>query len=356
LVHSLEKLRAEVVVSKRWLWVTLLSVMAGSVWPYAQPPPPPPTPPTAATPPATATPAADPVQFLYGPEVWRLPPVSGPTVLLPPPPPRAPIPDPPALAVPPIETLPPAPEPIPPMANMPMSLSGALSNGLKVEEKPEPNKVWEGSFDLGLDGSEGNTEAMNFRFGFHAQGKGENSVLTVGLDYNKRTTYTAPTTDRLFFDGRCERLIEDSSWSVFFHETIEYDQFQPFDVRDTSDTGVGYRMIKNELTTLIGRLGGGFSHEFGGPENGWVIPEAVFGLQLEKKIGKSQKFVGSMEYAPDVADFNRYRLRSQAALELLLDQARNLCMRIGVLERYNSYPNGARPNDLDYATTLMWKF
>jgi putative salt-induced outer membrane protein YdiY len=266
------------------------------------------------------------------------------------------IPVPPALAVPPVETMPAVKDSGPPLANTPMSLSGMLSNGLKIDEKPDPDKVWDGSFDLGLDGSQGNTEAMNFRFGFHAQGKGENSILMVGLDYNKRTNQSVATTDRLFFDSRLERLFEKTSWSVFFHETIEYDEFQPFNVRDTSDAGFGYRVVKNDITTLIGRLGGGFSHEFGGPENGQVTPEAVFGAQLEQKIGKRQKFLGSVEYAPDVADFDRYRVRSQAALELLLDQAKNLCMRIGVLERYNSHPNGARPNDLDYATTLMWKF
>ena len=63
-----------------------------------------------------------------------------------------------------------------------------------------------------------------------------------------------------------------------------------------------------------------------------------------------------MEYAPDVGDFLRYRIRTQAALEMLLDQEKNLGLRMGVLERYNSVPNGARPNDLDYAMMLMWKF
>ncbi len=102
------------------------------------------------------------------------------------------------------------------------------------------------------------------------------------------------------------------------HETVEYDEFQPFDVRDTSDVGIGYRLIKTDLTTLIGRFGGGFSHEYGGPENGEYIPEAVFGLQLERQISKRQKILGVVEYAPDVGDFLRYRIRTQAALEVLL--------------------------------------
>jgi putative salt-induced outer membrane protein YdiY len=235
-------------------------------------------------------------------------------------------------------------------------LSGVLSGGEQFEIKPDAQKLWDGSFDFGMDGSEGNSETFNLRFGFHAKRKAENNVLTLGLDYNRQTAQTIAKANRLYFDGRLERLIGDSRWSLFAHETIEYDEFQSFDVRDTSDAGVGYQALKSDSTALVGRMGAGFSHEYGGPENGHYTPEIVFGLQLERKISKRQKLIGVVEYAPDVGNFIRYRIRTQAALEVLLDQEKNLSLRMGILERYNSVPNGARPNDLDYAMTLLWKF
>jgi putative salt-induced outer membrane protein YdiY len=292
---------------------------------------------------------------LYAPEIWRLPPVGDPSPFAQPPPEI--IPTPPVLAMPPAETItPPKPEDKPPTVNAPASLSGILSDGERIEVKPAVVKIWDGSFNLGLDGSEGNTVATNFRFGVNAVRKTELSVLTSNLDYKKQTANNQPTADRLYFEGRCERLIPQTRWSLFVHETVEYDRSQPYDVRDTSDAGVGYRLIKTDLTTMIGRLGGGFSHEYGGPENGQYIPEAVFGLQLECQLTKRQKILGAVEYAPDVGDFLRYRIRTQAALEVSLDQERNLSLRLGVLERYNSVPNGALRNDLDYAMMLMWKF
>jgi putative salt-induced outer membrane protein YdiY len=267
------------------------------------------------------------------------------------------IPIPPVLTPAPAETIPaPKPDDRPPVVNGPASLSGILSDGEHIEIKPDPDKLWDGSFDLGLDGSEGNTEASNFQFCFNATRKTDISTVTLNLNYKKQTSNTLSTADRLYFEGRCEQLIAKSRWSLFVHETIEYDRSQPFNVRDTSDAGVGYRLIKTELTTLIGRLGGGFSHEYGGPENGQYFPEAVFGTQLECQLSKRQKIIGVVEYAPDVGDFLRYRIRTQAALEVTLDQEKNLSLRLGVLERYNSVPNGALPNDLDYATMLMWKF
>jgi putative salt-induced outer membrane protein YdiY len=337
-------------VPRRWLWITLLSMLAGGAWVCAQ------TLVPVTAPSASTTPLDDPTKGLYAPEVWRLPPVGQASPFAQPP--AEIIPTPPVLMVAPAETIPPAKaDDKPPVVNGPASLSGILSDGEKFEIKPDvSDKLWDGSFNLGLDGSEGNTEAFNFRFGCNAIRKTELSIVTLNLDYKKQTSNTQATVDRLYFEGRCERLIAQSRWSLFVHETVEYDEFQPFNVRDTSDMGVGYRLIKTELTTLIGRLGGGFSHEYGGPENGQYFPEAVFGLQFDWQISKRQKLLGAVEYAPDVGDFLRYRIRNQAALEVTLDQEKNLALRLGVLERYNSMPNGARPNDLDYAMMLMWKF
>ncbi len=286
---------------------------------------------------------------LLGPEIWRLPPVS----------PAAAMPM--ALAMPPIETLPaPKPDKEPaPVANMPIALPESASDveTFDLESAAEESEsLWDGSFDLGLDGSEGNSETFNFRFGAHANRKCESNIITLGIDYNKSTASTKPTANRLFFDGRFEWLIRNSRWSWFLHETVEYDEFQSFNVRDTSDIGLGYRLIRSETTTLIGRFGGGFSHEFGGPDDGEFTPEAVFGMQFEHHINKRQKLLGLVEYAPGIADFLDYRIRSQAAWEVLLDSVRNLSLRIGVLNYYVSNPNGARPNDLNYATVVIWKF
>ena len=315
----------------------------GAVWAYAQGPdlisplwePQSLLPKISSHPPPPATTTAEGVQKrLLGPEIWRLPPTIGASV--------EPIPA-------------PAPTAFAPIANAPI----ALSHDKPIAIEPPPPEIdnpWDGSFDLGLDGSEGNSETFNFRFGFHANRRRDNNVLTLGLDYTKSTAETKDTSNRLFFDGRFEWLIHQSRWSWFLHETVEYDEFQSFNVRDTSDAGLGYRLIRNEITTLIGRFGSGFSHEYGGPDNGRFTPEAVFGLQLEHKISKRQKLVGMVEYAPDVGYFLRYRIRTQAAWEVLLDSERNLSLRVGVLDRYTSQPNGARPNDLDYASVLIWKF
>jgi putative salt-induced outer membrane protein YdiY len=372
-------------VLKRRFWLGTLAVAAGVVWTYAQgqetsfslwnfntapnvTAPLTTAAPVAATPTTTATtttqtlPSAsagfntsateNPNLRIYGPEIWRLPMVNGPVD------PVATASASPALAVPPAELVP-APPPAPAASNTPATLSGVLSLEEPIQIKPPKSdvvKLWDGSFDLGLDGTEGNSQTFNFRFGCHGSRKAESNILTWGLDYNKSVAQGNTTADRMFFESRFEWLFHESRWSWFVHETVLYDEFQAFNVQDTSDAGFGYRLIKNDTTTFIGRIGTGFSHEYGGPQNGKYIPEMVFSLQLEHQVSTRQKILGLVEYAPDIDYFGQYRIRAQAAWEVLLDSEKNLSLRVGVLEMYNIPGNGAVPNDLDYAMVLIWKF
>ena len=222
-------------------------------------------------------------------------------------------------------------------------------------ELPPPAALWKGSAELGLDGSEGNTETFNFKFGFDAKRESEHDVFTLDFDYRKKTNQYIETANRAFLDWRFEWLLGDSPWSAFVHGTVDYDEFQSFDVRVSSDLGLGYQFIKTDSTSLAARFGGGFSHEIGGPDESYV-PEAVYGLDFEHQLNKRQKLAAVVEYSPDVSEFSDFRLKTRATWELLIDEEMNLSFKFSVLDRYDSTPNGVKPNDLDYSAVLLWKF
>ncbi len=227
---------------------------------------------------------------------------------------------------------------------------------LAAEPEPEPKvKLWEGSFELGLDGAEGNTQALNFRLGFDAKRKTDRHVLTLDLDYRKKTNRAVETENQALFDWRWERLFEDSRWASFLHGTVDYDEFQAFDVRITMNFGLGYQLIKSENTSFAGRVGAGSSREIGGPENHFP-PEAFFGLDFEHRLSERQKLTASAKYAPDTTDMRDFRLNSRAGWEVLIDKKMDLSLKLSVLDRYDSTPHGVRPNDLDYSAVLLWKF
>lgn len=225
-----------------------------------------------------------------------------------------------------------------------------------IDPEPEPPpKIWDGSFELGLDGSEGNSRRFNFRCGVEAKRKTDHDVLKLDLDYHRNTSHSEETAHRAYLDWRYEWLFKESPWTWFGHGTVDYDEFKAFDVRVSIDAGLGYQFIDTETTSFLGRCGGGWSREVGSPDDDYV-PEAAFGSEFEHAFSKRQKLKASIEYTPDVSDFSDFRVNTKAGWEFLLDEEMNLSLKFSVLDRYDSTPHDAKANDVDYSVTLLWSF
>ena len=246
----------------------------------------------------------------------------------------------------------------PPVATGSLPFAGPPAETVEVAKTSPPAppvKLWSGGCELGFNGSEGNSETLNFRFGFNAKRKTDANILDMDLDYHKKTADRQETANRMLLDSRYEWLSGSSPWTSFVHHTTEFDEFKAYDVRVTLDTGVGYQFIDNDATTLTGRFGSGVSHEIGGPEKS-VVPELTWGLEFEHQLTERQKLRASTDFVPDVTDFGDFRLTTKLDWEVLLDEDWNLSLKTGILDRYDSTPNGAKANDLDYSITLLWGF
>jgi putative salt-induced outer membrane protein YdiY len=215
--------------------------------------------------------------------------------------------------------------------------------------------LWDGSFEMGLDGSSGNSDTFNIRLGAQAKRKSKRHSLRFELNYHKNTNDSVETANRLYFEGNYERLSERTPWTWFFQHTTEYDEFQPWDVRVVGSSGPGFRFFDTEITTLTARLGGGASQEVGGPDQD-CVPEMKYNLEFEHHLTKRQKIGSSIEYFPNIANYGEYRIVSKANWEVLLDAEMNLSLKLTANDRYN-YPNpGGKLNDIDYAVVLLWSF
>ena len=235
--------------------------------------------------------------------------------------------------------------------------SSDIAAEIIIEEEPPgpPPSFWESSFELGLNGSEGNTQKFNFRFGWDLEHKRPGSTFTFEADYKKDQTDSLETANRLFSEARQEWEFGETPWSVFIHATADYDQFQEYDIRLAEDAGVGYKFWKGDTSKFLGRVGAGVSREFGGVDEE-TKPEASFGLEYEKKISDSQKLSASSEYFPQWEDFRDNRVTSKVEWEVMLDSPANLSLKFGIIDRYDSTPTGvAVHNDFDYSITLLWK-
>lgn len=213
---------------------------------------------------------------------------------------------------------------------------------------------WESSIELGLNGSDGNSEAFNFQVGASLKRETDQHRLALSSRYNKSSTESIETQNNAFGEARYDRLLGYSRWTLFTFGTLEYDEFRAFDLRLAINSGVGYQIISNDLATLTGRFGSGVSHEIGGPVDDYV-PEALFGFDLEYQITARQKMTAKSDYFPDWGEFSEYRIHSDIGWEVLLDEATNLSLKLAVADRYDSTPNGLERNDVNYSLLLLWR-
>ncbi|MCI0361146.1 MAG: DUF481 domain-containing protein [Planctomycetaceae bacterium] len=214
---------------------------------------------------------------------------------------------------------------------------------------------WEGNVELGLSGTEGNSETFNVRFGMTAKHKTPAFVQTLQITSIQKSADGVTTANTALVDGRLEWPMPASRWNYFIHGLWEYDEFKAFQYRVSADTGPGFEFIQTDATMLMARSGVSVSHEVGGPENMWN-PELVFGGELKHKFNPTHSISAKVDYFPTITDWGDYRLNSQASWEIALAAAWGLSLKLSVIDRYDSSPQGARPNDLDYSTLLLWTF
>ena len=214
---------------------------------------------------------------------------------------------------------------------------------------------WKNHAEFGLDGSQGNSDALALQAGIELNRTTDLYTLALDVDYRLASSRNVTTEDNGRFNLDYDRLVNESPWAMFGKFGLEWDKFKAFDLRVNVNGGVGYHWIRNDRTTFITRFGAGASRKFGAPIDEW-IPEAVFGLEGQRQLNKYNKFKGKVDYFPNWEDFRQYRIVTDLGWEILLDDSDNLSLKFAVTDRYDSTPQGVKPNDFYYSVLLLVKF
>jgi putative salt-induced outer membrane protein YdiY len=263
----------------------------------------------------------------------------------------------------PITPMPEAVLPLPQSAESTDSAADAVPDELLVEEEapwfrprywldPLP---WDTGLELGLNGSSGTNESFSIRAGGYIKRESRFSKLDLSAYHNRTTTGGESTQNNANFDARNDWLLDDvSPWTLYATTNVFYDQFQAFDLQTNANTGVGYRFVHEECLTLIGRLGAGTSREIGGPDDRWV-PESMIGFEYNQQLATNQKLNAKLDYFPEWDEVGEYRLVADAGWEIELIQPSNMSLKISATDRFDSTPNGAEPNLVNYSVLLLLK-
>jgi putative salt-induced outer membrane protein YdiY len=214
---------------------------------------------------------------------------------------------------------------------------------------------WDTGLELGINGSSGTSDSFSIRAGGYIKRESRFSKLDLSSYHNRTNTSGESTQNNAQFDVRNDWLLDEKSpWTLFGAGNVFYDEFQAFDLQTNANTGIGYRFIHKPELGLIGRVGGGTSREFGGPDDRWV-PESLFGFEYNQQIFKTQKLYTKLDYFPEWEEVGEFRLVVDAGWEIELVQPSNLSLKISANDRYDSTPNGAEPHLVNYSVLLLLK-
>ena len=213
---------------------------------------------------------------------------------------------------------------------------------------------WSGSFEVGINGSSGNSDAQSLRTGFELARELRRSSWDLRLIYSKVETNQTETQHNALLFSNWNYKLANPRWSWFTKSQVEYDEFKDFDLRLAINTGIGYVLIDTPRTKFKPRFGAGVSREIGGVDESYK-PEAVFGFDLSHDFTERAKFAAVFDFYPSWEDFTDYRAVLDAGWEYVINEPRNISLKLGVIDRYDSTPNGVESNDINYSALLLWK-
>lgn len=214
--------------------------------------------------------------------------------------------------------------------------------------------VWDGTMEFGGNGTTGNTDTSQLFASVKLERDTRKGLLEIDLDYVRSKAGGMVNKHHTLFDVGHQWLREGSDLSWFAELGLEYDQFRPFDVRLTANGGLQKLFVDTETTQLSWRFGAGMSQEIGAPDDA-IVPEAVFGLILEKQLTARQEIKADLDYFPDWSNFTEFRIEAEASWRIILDEQHGWSLKLAALDRYDSTPGDNRPNDFTYSLVLLWE-
>lgn len=224
---------------------------------------------------------------------------------------------------------------------------------------PPPPRIWSGGFEVGLNGSQSDTNVFNLRLGAQVDRKTPTNLFHSDFLYALSQENEMTKQNQALLNARDEFLIQKSPWSLFSALQLEYDEFRTYDFRFGLYGGVSYLWLDDDTTLFKTRFGAGAMYETSSKRNGpparWV-PEAVLGFDLNHRFTDRQAIVSSVDLYPSLQDIGQYRFRGRVAYEILINPEYGMVLRLGLQERYDSNPGSGPKNSLNYFATLLFKF
>jgi len=218
-----------------------------------------------------------------------------------------------------------------------------------VEKKPK----WESSASLGFTLTSGNTDSVLLTAQALTQKKWDQNELRFGADGAYGETEDVKSADSVRGYGQYNRLFSER-WFGYIRGEALHDAISDIDYRFMVSPGIGYYFIKTERTFLSAEAGPGFVYEKqGGDSTGYVTLRVA--ERFEHKFNDRVKIWQSLEFLPQVDDFNNYLLNAEIGVESKMTD--HLSLKVYAVDNYDNEPApGRKENDIKLVSAVGYTF
>jgi putative salt-induced outer membrane protein YdiY len=242
------------------------------------------------------------------------------------------------------------------------STNQATTNATPVHPKiTAPPNPWKSTISFGLTLARGNTDTTLASASAFTQRKWPQNDLRFGADglygetKNPNAQKFTENAEVLHGFSQYDRTIANGFYGYAridgFHDGIADIKY-----RLTLAPGLGYFFITNKITDLSAEIGPGYIKEQldGKSENFATLRIAE---RFHYAISPHSRAWESIEFLPQVNQFNNYLLNAELGIEAGLNKSNNLSLRSVLQDSYNNVPAfGRLKNDLKLITSIVYKF
>jgi putative salt-induced outer membrane protein len=238
-----------------------------------------------------------------------------------------------------------------------VSLAGAISVQAQAPAPapaPAPAEPkWESSAGLGFSLTRGNSKNLLFTANVASQKKWDNNEVRLGANGAYGESDSIKNTEQVLGFAQYNRLFTERAYGYLRLDAL-HDSVADIEYRFNFSPGVGYYFIKNQTTSLSGEVGPGFIHEkLGGDDRSYMTLRVA--ERFEHKFNERVRMWQSLEWLPQVDNFNNYILNSEIGVAASLTD--NLSLKVFAQDVYDNEPAPNRKkNDLRLVTGIDYKF
>jgi putative salt-induced outer membrane protein YdiY len=217
-----------------------------------------------------------------------------------------------------------------------------------------PKNPWERSVSLGLSLTTGNSDTLLIVGAFEAKRVWERDEFRGFITGAYGETEDEKSSESAEAIAQYKHLFSERFYGTLYGNLF-HDAIADVAYRLTLSPGVGYYFIKSAKTQLSGDIGPSYVIE---KLNG-VDTDDYVGLRLaerlDHKLSDSAKVWQSLEWLPQIDDFENYILIFEVGVEAAL--TKTLSVRVVGQDRYDNQPApGRQSNDISLVSSLAYKF